>query len=206
MRQFRQPFPLGDDARIRRVDAIHVRAKLAELRANRGGQRHGRGVAAAPAERGDFLLPRHALIARDDHDAPSGQLLQDPHRTHFEDARVGVRSVGDDSALRPREADCLDAAGVQRHPEQRHRDALARGEQHVHLASAGVARDIVRQPHEIVGRLAHRRHHCNDVVARPARSDDVIRHCPDPIRVGDGRPAELLNQETHDLQGYRRPR
>jgi peptidyl-prolyl cis-trans isomerase B (cyclophilin B) len=33
----------------------------------------------------------------------------------------------------------------------------------------------------------------------------MIGYGPDPIRVGDRRPSELLHQETHGRQGYRRP-
>ena len=70
----------------------------------------------------------------------------------------------------------------------------------------GVRGDVVGEAHEVVGRLAHRRDHGDDVVAGTAGADDVIGHGPDAIRVGDRGPAELLNQETHGRQGYRRPR
>ena len=70
----------------------------------------------------------------------------------------------------------------------------------------GRSRDVVGEADEIVGRLAHRRDDDDDVVARPARPHDVIGHGTDAIRVGDRRPAELLHEERHGRQGYRRTR
>ena len=51
---------------------------------------------------------------------------------------------------------------------ERHRDPLAGGEQHVELAPVGVLGHVVCEAQQVVGRLAHRRHDDNDVVA-PAR-------------------------------------
>ena len=90
--------------------------------------------------------------------------------------------------------------------QQRHRDALARREQHVHLAAAGLVGDVVGEADEVVGRLAHRRDDDDDVVAGPAGARDVIGDGPDAIRVGDRGAAELLDEESHGSQGYRRPR
>ena len=140
----------------------------------------------------------------DDRDLAFGQRLADAVAAHLDDLGLAVLGVGEDPGLAAGEAHRGLAEVLDRHREQRHRDALTGGEQHVHLAATGVARDVARQPHEIVGRLAHGRDHGDDVVARTARSDDVIGHGPDAIRVGDRGPAELLNQETHGRQGYRR--
>ena len=90
--------------------------------------------------------------------------------------------------------------------EQRDRDALPRGEQHVHLAGGRVARHLVGQPLEVVGGLAHRRDDDHDVVARAAGAHDVLRHGADPVGVGDGRAAELLHEQAHDGQWYREAR
>ena len=149
---------------------------------------------------------RHALEAGDDRDLALGQRLADALAAHLDDLRLAVLGVGDDAGLAAGEAHRGLAEILDGHRQQRHRDALARGEQHVHLAAAGVAGDVVGEADEVVGGLAHGRDHGHDVVARPARPDEVIGDGPDAIRVGDRRPAELLNQETHGRQGYRRPR
>ena len=59
---------VGDDARVGGVDARHVRVDLAHLGVHRGGERDGRGVRAAAAERRDVLRGRDALEAGDEHD------------------------------------------------------------------------------------------------------------------------------------------
>ena len=112
---------------------------------------------------------------------------------------VSVRMPGLRSGERHRrQAEILDG-----HAQQRHRDALAGGEQHVHLASARRGGDVVRQADEIVGGLAHRRDDHDHVVAASPRPRDMIRHCADAIGVGDRGAAELLHDQCHGLPRYR---
>jgi len=40
---------------VGREDPIHIGVDLAHIGVQRGGERHGRGVGAAPAERSDVL-------------------------------------------------------------------------------------------------------------------------------------------------------
>ena len=91
-----------------------------------------------------------------------------------------------------------------RHAHERHRDALAGGQQHVELAAVGVLGDVVGEPQEIVGGLAHRRHDDHDVVAAAAGARDVIGYGSDPVGIGNRGAAEFLD-EKHGQQGYRRP-
>ena len=114
----------------------------------------------------------------------------------LDDLGPAVVGVGDDPGLRSGERHRGHAEVLDRHAQQRHRDALARGEQHVELAAAGVLGDVVGEAHEIVGRLAHRRDHDHDVVAGAPRARDVIGDGPDAIRVGDRGPAELLDEQA----------
>ena len=134
VRQLRQPPRVGDNPRVRAEDAVDIGADLAEVGLQRRRQCHGGRVASPAPERRHFLLPGDALVAGDDHDLAALERLQDPHGPHFDDAGVGVRAVGDDSALRSREADGVHSLVVQGHAEERHRDPLARREQHVQLA------------------------------------------------------------------------
>ena len=86
---------------------------------------------------------------------------------------------------------------IDRHAEQRHRDPLARGEQHVHLA-AGRGRSTPRgRAAQVVGGLAHRRDHDHDVVAAAAGAHDVIGDGPDAVGIGDRGAAELLDEQAH---------
>ena len=81
-------------------DAGHVLEDLAALGAERVGQRHCGGVAAAAAEGGDLLgLAADALEAGHHHDLARGQGLGQADRTHGEDAGVVVAGVGDDAGL-----------------------------------------------------------------------------------------------------------
>ena len=83
--------------------------------------------------------------------------------------------------------------------QQRHRDALTRGEQHVHLAAAGMLGHVVGETDEIVGGLAHRGDDDHDVVAGAAGAHDVIGDGPDAVGIGHRCAAELLHDHDGSL-------
>src|SRR5207248_1786446 len=58
----------GDDARIARINAVHVGVDLAEVGFHRGCEGDRGEVAAAATEGGDALIPGFALEAGDDAD------------------------------------------------------------------------------------------------------------------------------------------
>ena len=95
------------------------------------------------------------------------------------------------------EADRLDAEVGQRHAQQRHRDALAGGEQHVHLAAGLRAGHVVGQLDEVVGGLAHRARHDDDIVAVASGEGDVLGDGTHAVGVGDGGAAVLLHDQGH---------
>src|SRR5664280_1787856 len=76
---------LGHEARIGGVDAVDVGVDLAHVGAERVCQRHGRGVRAAAAERGDVAVRAHALEAGDEHDLALAHGLADARRVDVED-------------------------------------------------------------------------------------------------------------------------
>ncbi len=121
----------------------------------------------------------------DDRDLAFGERFADALAADLDDLRLAVIGVGDDAGLAAGEADRGLAEIFDGHRQQRHRDPLARRQQHVHLAAAGLAGDVVGEAHEIVGGLAHGGDHGDDIVALTARADEVIGHGPDAIRVGD---------------------
>ena len=59
------------------------------------------------------------------------------------------------------------------------------GEQHVELAARRHRAHLVREVEQLVGRVAHRRHHHDDVVAGLAGRDDALGDPLDALGVGD---------------------
>ena len=89
------------------------------------------------------------------------------------------------------------AHALDRHGEQRHRDALAGRQQHVHLARVRHRRDLVREVDQLVGGVAHRRDGHDDVVARLAGLDDALGDALDALGVGDARASVFLDDQAH---------
>src|SRR5690606_15813581 len=85
-----------------------------------------------------------------------------------------------------------------RHRQQRHGDALTRGQQHVELTAGRQRGDLLRQIEELVGGVAHRRDHHDDVVPGFFRRDDPLRDPLDTGRIGDGRTTVFLYNERHE--------
>ena len=70
----------------------------------------------------------------------------------------------------------------------------------------GLARDLVGETLEVVGGLAHGRDHDHDVVAGAPGAHDVLRDGTDAVGIGHRGATELLHEQTHDGQWYRRRR
>ena len=112
------------------------------------------------------LRRRHALEPGDDRDAARVERFADAVGAHLEDLGPAVIGVGEDPGLRAGERHRRHAERLDGHAQQRHRDPLARGEQHVHLAAGRARRaDVVGEADEVVGGLAHGRDDHHDVVA-----------------------------------------
>ena len=125
-----------------------------------------------------------------------GQGLPQAVAANVEDLGPGMRAVGEDARLRARERAGAVPEVVERHRDQRARDPLAGGEEHVHLARVGPVRDLAGQGHQGVGRLAARRDHGEDVVALLAGVRHAPRHVLDLVRVGDRAAAELHHPQA----------
>ena len=202
------------DAGIGGEDAGHVGVDLALVGVERGGKRDGGGVGSTASERRHVAVRRHALEAGDDRNGTAGQSFTKAVGAHFEDLRPAMAGVGDDPGLRPGEARRPHTEVVDRHCQQRGGNALAGGEQHVHLAAVALGGDLallrrllgrqprvrehgVGEPDEIVGGLAHGGDGDHHLIATPNRPCDVVGDGPDALGVGDGGPAELLHDESH---------
>ena len=177
--------------------ALDVGVDLADLGAEGGRHRHRGHVGATTAERRDVEVRRQALEAGEDHHVARLERLADPPGTDVDDPRGPVLGVGDDPGLRARVRRGLASPGVHGDREQGHRDPLARREEHVELSRLGDRRDPAREPHELVGGVAHRRDDRDDVVAGLAGPHDAIGDPRDPIRVADRRSAVFLHHDGH---------
>ena len=140
----RESAGLRRDARVGREDAGDVGVDLADVGLEGRGQGDRGDVGPAAPQRRDVAVGRDALETRDDRDEPVVERLADAVGPHLEDLGAGVVGVGDDPGLGPGERRALHAAVGQRHAQQRHRDPLARGEQHVELARRTRRRDLGR--------------------------------------------------------------
>ena len=188
------------DARVGGEHTVDVGVDLADVGVERGGERDRRGVRAAPAERRDVLRVRaDALEAGDDRDVARGDRVLDAAGRDVHDPRLAVHRRGQHAGLRAGERLGLVAEGVDRHGEQRHRDALTGSEQHVELAPRRDGDDLLGEVDQLVGRVAHRRDDDDDVVAVAAGGDDAFGDPLDPLGVGDRRAAVLLYDETHRI-------
>ena len=145
-----------DDARICGVHAVDVRVDLARFGAERGRERHRGRVRAPAAERGDVEVGGDTLEARHENYPLRVESLVDATGADVDDLRLAVGGVRDDAGLRAGERDRLVAEVVDGHRAERAGDALADRDQHVELARLRLRRDLVREPNEVVRRVAHR--------------------------------------------------
>ncbi len=143
---------LRHDAWIGREDALDVGVDLARVRPERGRERDGGRVGAAPAERRHLVRGRDALEAGDEHDRALLERIADPPRPDLEHLRARVLGVRDDAGLRAGQRDRGVPEVVDRHRGERARDPLADREQHVELARMRRGRDLVGNVDELVGR------------------------------------------------------
>ena len=158
---------VGTMPRVGGEDAVDVGVDLADLGVERGGQRDGGGVGAAAAERGDVLgvLARRPGSRRRSRSCPASSASR---------IRPGVTSMilalpCAESVITPACEPVNDRAVVaevgDRHRQQRHRDPLAGGQQHVELARR-------RQRARPAGRGRAARRWC-----RPSRTRRRRRRC-----------------------------
>ena len=190
---------VGHDPRVGGEDAVDVGVDLADVGAQRGGQRDRGGVRAAAAQRGDVLgVLADALESGDQHD-------QRPRRAR-RCSRPGVTSmilalpwvpVVITPACEPVNERACAPERLDGHRHQRVGDALAGGQQHVHLARRRRRAHLLGQVQQVVGGVAHRRDHDDDVVALLLGLDDALGDAADPVGVGHRRSAVLLHDERH---------
>ena len=119
--------------------------------------------------------------------------------------------VGHETSLGTGERVCMRAGRMNCHSEQTHRNTLACGHQHVHLARRRVGIDAERLIDQVVGGVSHGGDHDGHVIAGVLRFDDAsghallfrlnnaLGHTFDRFGIGDRRTAVLLHDESHNL-------
>ncbi len=196
---------LGLDARVGRVDAVHVGVDVA-VGAQRGGDGDCGGVGAPASQGGDAPVAGNALESRDHRHLAVVHRAAEVLGRNLVDAGLAVRRVGEDRDL-PAEPGLGPYAHVaQRHGEQAGGHLLAGGHHHVVLVVGGI--DALRGRAGAVGpgdQLIGLAGHCGDDHGHlPARLDlgvDQPRHTPDALQVGHRGAAELHHQARHGLRG-----
>ena len=105
-RDHRQLARVGDEAGIGAEDPGDIGVDLADVGAERGGNRYRGRVRSPTAERGHVpAVARDPLKAGDEHDPVVVERGPDAVGANVEDARLRVRGVGDDAGLRTGERD-----------------------------------------------------------------------------------------------------
>ncbi len=189
----------GQLARIGRVDAVDVGVNLAGIGTQHGRQGHGRGVAAAAAERGDVEILVDALKAGGDHDVAFVQQLAHAVGRDRMNAGLGVRAVGADADLCTGEADGFGTERLDGHRHQRHADLLAGRKEHVHFAGVGAIGDLPGQIDQMIGLMAHRADDHHDLVALLLGANRFAGGGENFLAIGNAGAAEFLDNDGHEL-------
>ena len=83
------------------------------------------------------------------------------------------------------------------HRQQRHRDALTGGEEHVELATGRKRGDLLGQLEQLVGGVAHRGDDDDDLMTRLGGGHDPLRYPLDGGGIGDRGTPVLLDDQAH---------
>ena len=153
------------DARIGRVDAIHISIDVAAIRLQRRRHRHRRRIGPATAQRCHPLIRRQPLKARHHRHFASRHACQDGSRLDILDAGHTVGAAGADRQLPTQPAARLNAQRLQRDGQQAGGDLLASGHHHVIFGRIGQRRGFAAITDQPIRLARHGRDHHGHFVA-----------------------------------------
>ncbi len=117
-----------------------------------------------------------------------------------EDARGGMRVVGQDRQLPALPGARIDAHAFQHDGQQPGGDLFAGGDHRVVFARVVQGRCLARPLDQLVGGAGHGGDHDGHVIAGVDLALDVARHVADAVEIGDRRSAEFHHQASHDFR------
>jgi hypothetical protein len=138
----------------------------------------------------------NALKAGHDDNLPVGQRLAHPSGRNAFDARLGVRTVGDNADLGAGEADGAFAERLNGHRHEGDGNLLAGGQKHVHFAGGRRVAQFAGQFDQLVGGIAARADDHDDLTAFLLGADGFARGRHDAFRVFEAGAAEFLHDQT----------
>ena len=144
----------------------------------------------------------HALEAGDDRDlAVLLEALDQLGAVHVQDARGGMRVVGQNRQLPALPGSRIDAHAFEDNGEQAGGDLLAGGDHRVVLARVMQHGGLPAPFDQLIGHAGHGGDHDGHIVAGVDLALDVARHIADAVEIGDRRSAEFHHQPSHDVPG-----
>ena len=176
----------GNDPGVGGEQAVDVGVDLADIGVEGGGERDGSGVGSAAAERGDVLDLVDALEAGDDGDGAGLDGAGDALGQDADDGGAPVLGVSEDAGLGAGVGAGGDAELVDGHGQQGHGDALAGGQEDVHLARRGRGGQGSGLVEEVIGGVTHGGDDDHHRVAGLAGGDDALGDASNRLDVGNG--------------------
>ena len=182
-------------AGIGSIYTIHIGVDLAQVRVERGGQRHRRGVRTAPAQSGNVVILVNALETGDQHNLSLIQFFLDALGAHSLDSGVTVRRICEHPCLPARERDGLITHTLNAHGAQGNGDLLSSGQEHIHLPLGSVGIELLCFFDQVVGGvpLGGQDHH--NIVASLIGIGDDTGHISELISVSHRAAAKFLYNE-----------
>ena len=187
----------GNDARIGRVDAVHVGVDLAQVGLESGGQSDGREGGTTAAERRDLPFGSLPLEAGHDDHVAAIEHLMNLLGGDVGDLGLGMDAVRVDAGLRSGQGNRRNVEGMQGHGGQGDGGLFAGGQENVHFSFAGQRHDLLGQLDQAVGHTAHGGDDHDDLIAFGAMTGNAGGDIFDPIGVADGGATIFLNDQGH---------
>ena len=189
----------GHHTRVSGIDTVHIGVDLAFIGLQRRCQCHAGGVRTATPEGSDVALLVHTLEACYNYHATGLQIRTDFLIVDLQNARLGMRAVGQDAHLTASVGHRWHTALVQRHGQQGDGHLLTGGHDHIQLTRERllITTDCLGQIDQAIGLAAHGRQHHHQVVAGIAEFLNLVGHLLDSFDRADRGASKFLYDQSH---------